>query len=93
LRSRAALLAYGGCEPPFDLLWVDAGQFDDLVPGAVARNDGDGATRNRECFGKQADDGVIRTPVFRRRSDTHLPRITVPADDACAFRSGRDAQP
>ena len=44
-------------------------------------------------FQEELEDGVVRLAPLRRRSDAHLPGITVPTDDAGGRSAGGDSQP
>jgi len=79
-------------EPALGLVCGEPPELDDLVPRGPARDDRNGGPREVEALGEQADDGIVCAAAFRRRADTHLPRVTVPAGDLRARRPGRDPE-
>src|SRR5207244_7010167 len=81
-----------GGEAPLDQRRPDPGQFHDLVPGAVARNERDGTARKRERIGEQPQDSLVRPTVLRHGGDAHLPCVAVTTDETCAARTRRHAQ-
>src|SRR5207302_3119358 len=80
-RSTAAVLLGGRSEAPFDFSLGEAGEFDDLVPRSVARNEGHRVARQRECLRDQPDDCLVRATSFWRSRDADLPGVAVAADD------------
>ena len=61
-------------EPSVDLVRADAGQLDDLVSRAAARNERDARARNGQRLREQREHRVVRLAALGRRADAHLPR-------------------
>ena len=92
-RCSSGLLSARRGEPSLDLRRREAGQLDDLVSRAAARNERHARARQRERLGEQREHGLVRAPALGRRGDAHLPGVAVAADDRRPRRAGRDAQP
>ena len=94
-RCSSGLLSARRGEPSLDLVRLDAGQLDDLVPRAAARNDRHGSSAARaEASARSASTASFALPRSAARPRADLPRLAVAAHDP--GRPGgarRDAEP